>query len=433
VNLGAALNSATDTRHLLLSHGALDQTSNLFHSLFPSRPAVIISDANTFPIAGKKLFDLLKGASIPVREPFIFTDPNLYAEHSFVAQLEASLRSHDAIPLAVGAGTINDIVKLASHRTKRPYIAVATAASMDGYTAFGASIECNGSKQTFDCPAPIAVVADLDVILSAPPELNAAGYGDLLAKITAGADWLVADALQIEPIDPVAWEMVQSNLRRWTSNPSGICSANAQAIADLIEGLLMTGFVMQRTKSSRPASGAEHQFSHLWDMQHHKHNGQTPPHGFKVAIGTLAVTRLYEHLLSQPFDQLDIERICKDWPDMAQVAKQIHELFDIPELAQKAIEETRLKHSTRDQLRSHLTLLKLQWPTLAKKLRAHLIPTNELAQMLSAAGVPTTPEQIGISNDRLRDSYLRAYHIRRRYTALDLAVLTDSLTTFLAP
>ena len=35
---------------------------------------------------------------------------------------------------------------------------------MDGYTAFGASITHQGSKQTFECPAPRAVVADLDVI-----------------------------------------------------------------------------------------------------------------------------------------------------------------------------------------------------------------------------------------------------------------------------
>ena len=65
-----------------------------------------------------------------------------------------------AIPVAVGSGTINDLTKLAAHQLGRPYIVVATAASMDGYTAYGASITHQGSKQTFDCPAPLAVIAD---------------------------------------------------------------------------------------------------------------------------------------------------------------------------------------------------------------------------------------------------------------------------------
>ena len=53
--------------------------------------------------------------------------------------------------------------ELAAHRAGREsYLCVATAASMDGYTAFGASITHEGAKQTFSCPAPRAVVADLD-------------------------------------------------------------------------------------------------------------------------------------------------------------------------------------------------------------------------------------------------------------------------------
>ena len=81
--------------------------------------------------------------------------------------MQAVLAASQAIPVAVGSGTINDLTKLAAHRLGRPYMVVATAASMDGYTAYGASITHRGSKQTFDCPAPLAVLADLDVIARA--------------------------------------------------------------------------------------------------------------------------------------------------------------------------------------------------------------------------------------------------------------------------
>ena len=55
---------------------------------------------------------------------------------------------------------------------------------------------------------------------AAPAGMNASGYADLLAKLTAGADWIVADALGIEPIDPPSWQMVQANLRDWLSDPT---------------------------------------------------------------------------------------------------------------------------------------------------------------------------------------------------------------------
>ena len=72
---------------------------------------------------------------------------------------------------------------------------VGTAASMDGYTAYGASITKDGNKQTFDCPAPLGMVLDSNIAAAAPAKLSASGYADLIAKIPAGADWMLADAV----------------------------------------------------------------------------------------------------------------------------------------------------------------------------------------------------------------------------------------------
>ena len=121
---------------------------------------------------------------------------------------------------------------------------------------------------------------------------------DLIAKIPAGADWILADLIGTEPIDPVAWSLVQDSLRDWVANPEGIASGNRKALTFLIEGLIMSGLAMQKAKTSRTASGAEHQFSHLWDNQHHQFNGETPSHGFKVGVGTVSTSALYEKILS---------------------------------------------------------------------------------------------------------------------------------------
>jgi glycerol-1-phosphate dehydrogenase [NAD(P)+] len=424
MTLVEALNRASETRTLEIGPGVLRQTPRIFAKHFGQQPALVVADANTFRAAGQAVAEAFRAAQQPMLEPFFFSAPGLYAEYSFVEQLEAALKKTPAIPVAVGSGTINDLTKLAVHRTGRTYIAVATAASMDGYTAFGASITSQGSKQTFLCPAPVAVVADLDVISAAPAEMSAWGYADLIAKVAAGADWILADALGVEAISQPAWDIAQGRLRELVANPAGVRARDPKPIGQLVEGLMLGGFAMQAAKTSRAASGAEHQFSHLWDMQHHKHNGRAPSHGFKVGIGTLASLALYERMLQRSFDKLDIDALCAAWPTEKQWLAEAKQLFGTGEVAEVAAREIAAKAVTPDALRVQLTTLRSTWPGLKEKLRAQLMPFAALKEKLQAAGAPVEPEQIGISRQRLRDSYRQAFFLRRRFTILDMAVRT---------
>jgi len=418
--LAAALQSARDTRLLTLERAARHRTAEAFAALFDGATALVIADENTFVVAGRDVVDSLRSAGQPQLEPLVLPAAGLYAEYSFVDQIRDHLKTVDAIPIAVGAGSINDLVKLAAHQCDRPYLAVATAASMDGYTAYGASITYRGSKQTFDCPAPKGVVADLDVMAAAPPVLNASGYADLIAKIPAGADWILADALGEEPISQFPWDAVQAHLRDWMQNPAGVRTGDFDTIRRLSIALMMSGFAMQSALTSRPASGAEHQFSHLWDMEGHKHNGQSPSHGFKVGIGSLASIALYEALTRQPIETLDVDAAADRWPDALANDAEIAELFAHDELKQKAYEESRVKLVSREVVRAQLERLKADWPEISRRLTAQLIPHAEFRDLLKDAGAPYVSESIGIDRDRLRRSYRQAYHIRRRFTILDV-------------
>lgn len=416
-----ALAEARETKALVVCDGARHRTAELFEERFGRVPALIVADENTLTAAGRDVVASFRQRGLICAEPFLFTDAGLYAEDHYLRQLQEALSSRPGVPVAVGAGTINDLTKLAAHRLGRPYLAVATAASMDGYTAFGASVTKDGLKQTFDCPAPTAVLADTEVIAAAPEGLNASGYADLAAKVTAGADWLVADALDVEQVDEPAWELVQEPLRGWLRNPAGVRRGDRISVRELTIGLMMGGFAMQRTRSSRPASGAEHQFSHLWDMQHHTYRGRAPSHGFKVGIGTLASSALYEQLLALPLHELDLERCTATWPDRDTATAEASNAFTTPELKECAFRETGAKYDERSDLRRQLTRLREVWPELKDRLRRHLISWHDLRQMLREAGCPTSPEEIGISRERLRTSYRQAYYIRRRFTVLDLA------------
>jgi glycerol-1-phosphate dehydrogenase [NAD(P)+] len=418
--LESALRRARDTRKLVVATGARRNVADVFAELFGNSPCIIIADENTFAVAGKDAYDSLRVSGRKCLEPLILEADGLYAEYSFVTRIQAALAGNDAIPVAVGAGAINDLTKLASHLSGRQYLSLATAASMDGYTAFGASITHEGSKQTFDCPAPIGVVADLEVIAAAPQGLNASGYADLVAKVPAGLDWLLADSLGVDTIDRDIWDMVQSRLTVWMSDPDGVRTGDLEVTRRLTIALMITGFAMQAACSSRPVSGAEHQFSHLWDMEHHTYRGSTPSHGFKVGIGSLASLALYEAILAYDFDKLDVEAAVAAWPTVAANDAEINALFEIPELRGKAILESTTKYVDHDALRLQLQKVKRDWPRIRERLAEKMMTRAQVHDLLQAAGCPVRSEEIGISPERMRVSFRKAYHIRRRFTVLDL-------------
>ena len=417
-----ALKAANETCALRIGDGILGEVAGLFKEQFPGKKAVVVADETTYRIAGKRVEEELQQAKIGVLPSFIFTDPDLYAEYSYIDRLVDSLKQHDAIPVAVGSGTINDLTKLSSHLTGRRYMCVATAASMDGYTAFGASITADGAKQTFSCPAPQAVLADISVISKAPGPMTASGYADLFAKVTAGADWILADALGVEPIDKKAWSIVQDGLHDALSSPKEAAEGEGKAISQLIEGLMLGGFAMQWSKSSRPASGAEHQFSHLWNMEHHLNNGEHVSHGFQVSIGMLAITAFYEQVLQTSFGELDVDACCIAWPEPEIADRIALDMFVGTDFPNIGLQETKAKYVSREQLKIQLQQLKENWPEIKERLSGQLIPYDEVKQRLRLVGAPTEPDEIGITRKRLRETFVRAQFIRRRFTVLDVAV-----------
>ena len=428
-----ALQRTTDTKDLVIGPGVVAQTASMFKKLFPGQTAIIIADTNTWEVAGKAVLQSLEDAHVPYEEPFIFDDPDLYAEWKFVEQLKAHLSNLDAIAIAVGSGVINDLTKYTSHVLGRKYMCVGTAASMDGYTAYGASITKDGNKQTFSCPAPYGFVMDPVIAAAAPKELAASGYADLIAKIPAGADWMLADAVGAEAIDPFGWDLVQDGLRESLSAPAAVHAGDVEMTEKLSEGLLMSGFAMQAIHSSRPASGTEHQFSHCWDMENLAYpNGKHVSHGFKVGIGTLASTASLEFLLSKDIESIDIDKCVDAWKSWPEMEEEIRTVFaGKPGHLARGLEETKGKYVDKEGLRKQLEALKAAWPELKERIREQIIPLSEVYEDLKLVGAPYQPEMICVDRARMRKTFSFIPYMRSRFTNIDIVYrlgLMDELT-----
>ena len=228
--IAKALEVSTDTRAFELGRGNLFKAPEMFKEFFEGRDALVVADVNTYRVAGEEVFRVLSAAGIPTLK-YIFKEKEFHADWDHIEELDKVLTETGAIAVSVGSGTINDLCKLCSHHHGQGYMTVPTAASVDGYTSFGASITKDNSKQTFDCPAPVAVLADIDIIAAAPKDMTAAGYADLAAKVPAGGEWMIADAVGAEPIIPEAWHVLQDDLDTLLSNPEGVAAGDPAARA----------------------------------------------------------------------------------------------------------------------------------------------------------------------------------------------------------
>jgi glycerol-1-phosphate dehydrogenase [NAD(P)+] len=150
-----------------------------------------------------------------------------------------------------------------------------------------------------------------------------------------------------------------------------------------------------------------------------------------VGVATLAITRLYEQLLARGLDAVDVDACVSAWRDADAVEAEIRHTFAGTDFVETAVTETRAKHVSAEELRNQLATLHSRWPEIRERISQQLVPSTEIKRWLELVGAPTEPEQIGISRQRLRTTFHRAYHIRRRFTVLDVAVRTRTLDSLL--
>ena len=420
-----ALTRTTDTKSCEIGPGAIETAAPMFRKLFSeAKRAIVIDDVHTRRVAAESVVAKLKAAGVDVAEYTLNPDGSwFHATYEKVVEVREAIAASDgAMPVAVGSGTINDLVKRAADELGRRYMVVGTAASMDGYTAANAAITKDGIKQTLDCRGPLGCIVDSAVAAVAPREMTASGYADLIAKIPAGADWLIADLIGSEAIDPLAWQLVQDPLRDTLANPAGCAEGDEREVRKLCEGLVMSGFAMQAMGSSRPASGTEHQISHYWDMEDLSVGGHPVSHGFKVGIGTLASTATLEFLLEQDLSKMDVEaKVAAWWPSFDDVKATFPSVFPgRPAHIRRAELEFAKKFPSKDALRKELTAIRDNWGDLSAKIRAQLMPLAEVREKLRTVGAPTEPEQIGVTRERFRETFAGVPFMRARYFGADL-------------
>ena len=431
LSLEDCLEYADETKELVLKKDATAEIPALLSKYFNLDSACLIADENTLKAAGQKVKEILEGAGVKIADSRIFPgEPRLHADYNHVISLKewfSSLPAFPAlVPIAVGSGTINDLVKCASAELKLPYLCVPTAASVDGYTPNGAALLMGGFKQTVPCSAPRALAADPELMARAPAWLSSSGFGDLASKIISGTDWIIAEkagslgAPSAPPRNPVAWSMVQNGLMDALKHSVNAAKGDREAVRTLFQSLAITGFAMQYMKNSWPVSGSEHLFSHTWEMEDLSVNGAPVTHGHKVAIGTLAATAFTETFFADPKGPPERAKTYRR-PGRDERRAEVSAAFAGSQARDSIVDTAMKKFMDEGTVEVINQAFRDCWKEIRDSVLERLLPYAELKAMLAGEECPVQPEAIGLSRGEVIATARRAQMIRNKYNILDLA------------
>ncbi len=394
----------SEVKKIAMYPGALSELPEVIASMGDYRRPVMICDENTYAVAGVRVEKML-----PLTQKIVLNPDHLHANERAVGEVQERLTGDLDLLVAVGSGTVHDITRYVAYHAGVPFVSVPTAASVDGYVSNVAAMTWNGAKKTMTACAPIAMVADLDIIAEAPMRLTASGVGDMLGKYTALLDWKVGNLLCDEYYCPRIVGLVEEALLNVKNSVEKLKTRDRDAIGSLVYGLVLSGIAMQHTGISRPASGSEHHISHFIEMT-------IPPevcdalHGEKVGVGLMLVSRLYH-----AFCALSDGEISERLSDYTKASDEyVAEKFG--SLAEEIYKENAkdcAEGITKDRILAVL-------PEIRCRIAA--MPTaEELTALLDACGACKTLEDIGLSEkDMLPELYSVAPLVRNRLTLMRL-------------
>ncbi len=254
----------------------------------------VIADQNTYRVFGEAVVKQLDKDGFILKKHIFEGEHTLVPDERAISRLLLELEEGVSFIIAVGSGSLNDLTRIISHRVKVPYAIIGTAPSMDGYASTSSSLIIDGIKITCQGVYPTMIFADTSIMKNAPMEMIRAGYGDIIGKLTAKADWDLATVYDKEYYCDATSKLVQNGVSKCIESAAGLIKRDESAIRMLIEALILTGVSMGLTKFSRPASGTEHLMSHYWEMDAVAAGREHQLHGNAVGAGTVICAMLYE-------------------------------------------------------------------------------------------------------------------------------------------
>ncbi len=402
---------AMTTQKLQFEEGLTDRMGDAVESLGLSGRCLVIFDKNTWRVAGERLIKALERFH---PEYYVFQREDFHADSQAIGRVLIAMTNQPDFLVSCGTGCITDTVRYSAYMTKVPFVAFGTAASMDGYASSSTPLIVDGFKKTYPSKAPLGIFADTEILAAAPRKMTAAGFGDVLAKTIAIIDWKLAHDVEGEPYCPLISSLVSKAVDECVSLSSELSRGDPDACGKLMQVLALTGITIQMFGASRPASGAEHNISHLLEM-HDIQVGKTGSlHGDKVGIGTLISLYIYYKMFGNGMPEQRPTMPADQWE------REVRRVFG--PLAAQAI---RINDSTPPQgdewekQKNRMETAMNQYGFEFVKKIPLLLP--QYKAMIETMGGPVRPDQLGYGVQDTYDAIAHGKEVRPKFTLLRIA------------
>ncbi len=414
-----------DMRFFRMGEDAVEALPEALSLCGVTRP-FIISDRNTREAAWPLVDPVLRRAGILYGE-YAYSKSHLEPDEHALGSLAMAFDPRCDGILVLGSGVLNDVGKVFSHALRLPSLVVATAPSMDGYASDNASMIRDRVKVSLYNACPKAVIADTRILCAAPERLLQAGLGDMVAKYLSICEWRISHLVTDEYYCENVAGLVRASLRRVIDSAEGLKRRDETAVRNVMEGLLLSGVAMAFAQVSRPASGLEHYFSHMWEMMALDRGLPQELHGIQVGVGSLLTLEIWEWLRVRTPSRETAERFVRAFDEQAW-EDMVRRIFGtaadtILAAAKKEGRNDRTAHAQR------LERIITRWQDILQIVQEELPPRAGVERLMRGLGMPMTPEDIGFTGVDTRDALLGSREIRNKYltgTLLwDLGLLYD--------
>ncbi len=410
---------------LVIGKGAVNRLPE-FVKKYGAKKPFVLADCNTFLAAGDQVCKVLESEGISFSK-YIFQDRNLEPDERAVGSVIMHFDVGCDLIIGVGSGVINDLGKILSNVAGRKYIIVGTATSMDGYASATSSMAMDGLKVSLNSRCADVIIGDTDILKNTPEHMLKAGLGDMLAKYVSIAEWRISHVITGEYYCEKIAQLIRDALKKCVDNAAGLLKREEQALKAVFEGLVISGIAMAYAGVSRPASGVEHYFSHVWDMRGLEFGTQVDLHGIQCAVATLQTVKLYEKIKEYtPDEQIASQYVNNFSFDIwqAELKEFLGNSAD-PMIAKEAQD----KKYDKDSHCARFKRISENWETIIQIINEELPFYRELADLMDSLGIPKELESLGVDNAVAKLTFKATKDIRDKYVlsrlAWDLGVLDD--------
>ena len=276
---------------------------------------------------------------------------------------------------------------------------------MDGFASYSSPIVKNGFKASYPAKSPEVIIGDTNILAAAPQCLKSAGFGDMVAKYIALADWKISSLLTDEVYCERVGKLTRDAVDKLLSMADRVTENDPETAGEIFRALLMTGIGMSFMHNSRPASGSEHIISHLIECVELR-KGITPNyHGEDIGVCTLLMLKYYNELAERETitagkEHLDWDDIYAFYGEMADDVRALNEPTTITDAVEPAV-------------------LQQRWPQIRQII--HELPDYDTVySAMKRAGCKLTAADIGKPQTLLDDCIRYSPYMRRRLTLLRL-------------